>query len=234
MDIFYEPNLPEQGSFFLSKEESHHCIKVLRNKIHESIFVIDGKGRRAQCKIESDSDKNCQVLIEKLEFKSPKTYSIHIALAPTKNIERTEFFLEKAVEMGIDSITMMICKNSERTVVKQERLEKIVLSAVKQSQAFYIPTLHPQVSFKQCIQQLKADQKYIAVCNESAPLFSKQVKPNASLAFLIGPEGDFTSEEIELAIENDFKPLSLGVQRMRVETAALTCCSWSNFINLMG
>lgn len=221
MQLFYEPNIIENGGF-LNQEESNHCVRVLRHTEGDTIHILDGKGTLYETVIEVASHKKCQVKIVSEKREDANSVKCHIAFAPTKNNDRTEWFLEKATEIGIDEVTPIICKNSERKVVKNERLDKILVSAMKQSMDYWKPVLNEQLDFEKFINQEFAGQKYIAHCilNEEPHLFDALQKDVDAL-ILIGPEGDFTQNEVDLALKNGFVPISLGKKRLRTETAAL-------------
>lgn len=225
MNTFF--GIIQNNAAILNEEESLHCVKVLRHKVGDTIRVIDGKGTRAIGKIEAAHAKQCAVSLSNKEtVAKTKPYELCIAIAPTKNIERTEWFTEKAVEIGIDRIAVIRCKNSERTVVKEERLRKVAESAVKQSQQAWLPVVDPLVEFRDFVKNTTADVKLIAHCEEDV---KKQMKdyaaPGKSYVVLIGPEGDFTKEEIRLALDAGYQPLSLGDTRLRTETAGLYACA---------
>ena len=217
----------------LNEDESLHCLKVLRHKVGDVIQVIDGNGTRAIGKIEAAHAKQCAVsLTEKEVITQPRNYKLHIAIAPTKNIERIEWFVEKAVEIGIDEISFIKCKNSERTVIKDDRLKKVAEAAVKQSQQAFIPKLNSLVDFKEFIKNNTSDVKLIAHCEKESKQHIKQyISANKSFTVLIGPEGDFTKEEITLAISSAYLPVALGESRLRTETAGLFACGAFATIN---
>lgn len=217
----------------LNEDESLHCVKVLRHKVGDVIQVIDGNGTRAIGKIEAAHAKQCAVsLTEKEVVTQSRNYKLHIAIAPTKNIERIEWFVEKAVEIGIDEISFIKCKNSERTVIKDDRLKKVAEAAVKQSQQAFIPKLNSLVDYKEFIKNNTSDVKLIAHCEKESKQHIKQyVTTNKSFTILIGPEGDFTKDEIALALSNSYLPVALGESRLRTETAGLFTCGAFASIN---
>ncbi len=231
MNTFF--GIIQDKAAILNEDESLHCVKVLRYKVGDIIQVIDGKGTRAIGKIEAAHAKQCAVsLTEKEIVKQSRNYQLHIAIAPTKNIERIEWFVEKAVEIGIDEISFIKCKNSERTVVKDERILKVAESAVKQSQQAYIPKINPLVDFKEFIKNTITDVKLIAHCEKNAKQHIKQhIEANKSFTILIGPEGDFTRDEITLALSSSYLPVALGDTRLRTETAGLYACGALAIIN---
>jgi 16S rRNA (uracil1498-N3)-methyltransferase len=217
----------------LNEDESLHCVKVLRHKVGDIIQVIDGNGTRAIGKIEAAHAKQCAVsLTEKEVVTQTRNYKLHIAIAPTKNIERIEWFVEKAVEIGIDEISFIKCKNSERTVIKDDRLKKVAEAAVKQSQQAFIPKLNSLIDYKEFIKKTNSDIKLIAHCEKETKQHIKQyITTNKSFTVLIGPEGDFTKDEIALALTSSYLPVALGESRLRTETAGLFACGALASIN---
>lgn len=232
MHLFYTPEI-NSDTFTLNEEESKHCIKVLRLQAGDEINLIDGRGGFYTAVIRDAHPKKTglQVIALQQEF-GKRNHHLHIAIAPTKNIERTEWFLEKATEIGIDEISVIICDRSERKEVKAERLNKVITSAVKQSVTAYHPVLNEAVSFKNFIDRRFTAHKYIAHCIDSHKSFLQEsfVK-HSNYLILIGPEGDFTPAEVEMALQAGFKPITLGNTRLRTETAALEACFEINFLN---
>ena len=217
----------------LSEEESKHAIRVLRLQLHDEVILVDGTGGKYTAQITDANPKKTilQITHSQLEF-GKRNHYLHIAVAPTKNIERLEWFLEKATELGIDAITPIICDRSERKEVKTERLNKIITSAVKQSIKAYHPLVHEAISFKQFMQQGLAGNGFIAHCMEGEkPLLAQLVKPLGHYIILIGPEGDFTPQELALAQAAGYTGISLGEARLRTETAALAACFEINLLN---
>ncbi|GAB1463807.1 16S rRNA (uracil(1498)-N(3))-methyltransferase [Pedobacter sp.] len=233
MHLFYTPDI-NANTYTLNEEESNHCNKVLRLKQGDKVCLIDGVGGLYTAEIAEATKKavHLHILHKQIEF-GKRNHYLHIAIAPTKNIDRLEWFLEKATEIGIDEITPLICDRSERKVVKEERLEKVITSAVKQSLTAYHPVLNTAITFKDFIKQYKADTKLIAHCinDDDKTVISSIVKPHQNYLILIGPEGDFTPVEIELALQNKYKPVTLGNTRLRTETAGLAACFEVNFLN---
>lgn len=226
MQLFYNSEIKNtDSSFVFDKEESKHIVKVLRKKEGDKIFITNGLGFLYISEICLASDKKCEVkILEIQEFEKPK-YNLHIAVAPTKMNDRLEWFLEKATEIGIQEITPIICDHSERKVYKIERGEKIIQSAMKQSNQFYLPKINEPISFKEFISNTSSNNKFIAHCVETERKQLKDcIRPNENYVILIGPEGDFSENEIELALENNFQPVLLGNTRLRTETAALVAC----------
>lgn len=222
MQLFYCPEILED-SHYLNSEESKHCIKVLRKSEGDIITLIDGSGGFYEVKITIASQK--KVLFEVLkEWKEDsRAYNLHIAIAPTKNNDRLEWFLEKATEIGIDEITPIICHHSERKLIKEDRLKRIILSATKQSLKSKVPVLNTAISLKEFLKTKYTASCFIAHCEEQNKTSLQSVVAQNSLV-LIGPEGDFSPTEIGLAIQNDFTPISLGNSRLRTETAGLVAC----------
>lgn len=233
MQLFYNPNINETTeSFSFDKEESKHIIKVMRKKGGDVLFVTNGLGFLFKTEIVLGSDIKCTVKIVSLEKSEKPKYHLHLAVAPTKMIDRYEWFLEKATEMGISEITPIICDHSERKFVKSDRFDKIVQSAMKQSVQFYLPKLNEPITFKEFINQKNEGLLLIAHCEETAKKSLKSiVKPNDSVTLIIGPEGDFSNKEIAQAIENKYTPVTLGTTRLRTETAAIVACHSIVFIN---
>jgi len=232
MHVFYTPDL-SSTSYTLNEEESKHCSKVLRLDVGDQVHLIDGKGGLYKAQILNVGKKNVQLQIEETHFEYGKrNHYLHIAVAPTKNIDRLEWFLEKATEIGIDEITPIICDRSERKVIKQERLEKVITSAVKQSLTAYHPKLNPATAFTELIKKENSSEKFIAHCIDGEKDYIQQlVERHQSYLILIGPEGDFTPAEIAIALQSGYKPVTLGNTRLRTETAALAACFELNFIN---
>ncbi len=229
MELFFTKNI--SGSVaVLEQDEYRHCIKVLRHKTGDVINFIDGKGGLYKGTITAASGNTCTVEItETIKDYPPRSYSLHMAVSPTKNLDRYEWFLEKAVELGLDELTPIIGDHSERRVFKPERAERIFLSAVKQSLKANLPILNPMISAKEFITGTDSFEgvKIIAHCNEGDRkniidiLTESNRTPGKAFLILIGPEGDFSPEEVKLAIAHGFIPATLGESRLRTETAAL-------------
>jgi len=234
MQLFYTPDIDAASStYYLNEEESKHCIKVLRLQTGEQVQLIDGKGNFYAAAIAAAHPKRTQLQIISVERDlNKRNHYLHIAVAPTKNIERLEWFLEKATEIGIDEISLIICQRSERKEAKVDRLNKIITSAIKQSIKAWHPILNEPVVLSKLLSAPFDGQKFIAHC-EPGDKFSleEQVKPLGKYLILIGPEGDFSPKEIEDAFKNDFKAITLGKSRLRTETAALEACFEVNFLN---
>lgn len=231
MHVFYTPDI--QVSNELPEEEAQHCTRVLRLNIGDEITLTDGKGNFYQAEITAATNKRCQVAIKETRYQEPLwPCHLHIAMAPTKNMDRNEWFAEKATEIGLDELTFLNCRFSERKVIKTERISKILVSAIKQSLKTRLPKLNEMTDFHTFIQQDFKGQKFIAHCYEGE---KKQLKealtPGEDALVLIGPEGDFSEEEVQKAIEHGFVPISLGKSRLRTETAALVACHTLNLMN---
>ena len=233
MHIFYTPDITG-NSYTLNEEESKHCVRVLRLPLGSVVNLVDGRGGFYTAEITSDNPKkvSLSILEVKNEFHKRNHY-LHIAVAPTKNIDRIEWFLEKATELGIDEITPIISDRSERRVVKEDRLNKVITSAVKQSIKAYHPKLNDAISYDAFMKIPFEGEKLIAHCidNEEKKYISDLVKPHQKYLILIGPEGDFTPDEVNLALNKGFKALTLGENRLRTETAALAVCFEVNYLN---
>ena len=222
MQLFYCPELVN-GFSHLSSEESNHCIKVLRNQEGDIIHLIDGQGNFYEANITIASQKKVAFEILRTWEETPRSYSLHIAIAPTKNNDRFEWFIEKATEIGVDQITPIICAHSERKVIKNDRMAKIILSATKQSINAKLPILNQAISFNDFIKKDQNSDCFIAHCEQLDKTSLKNlVSINSTI--LIGPEGDFSPKEIDLALKNNFKPISLGNSRLRTETAGIVAC----------
>jgi 16S rRNA (uracil1498-N3)-methyltransferase len=220
MQLFYIQN-PE-SEIILSAEESKHATKVLRKKEGDILNFTDGKGIFYTAEITVADARKCRLKIVSTEQKAKQhNYHFHIAIAPTKNMDRFEWFLEKATEIGIDEITPIICSRSERKVIKTERGNKILLSAMKQSLKYHLPKLNEAISLNDFLKQEFEGTKYIAHCEDGDKLNLKTVSKAEKTLILIGPEGDFSPKEIELALQNQFKAVSLGTSRLRTETAGI-------------
>lgn len=231
MQIFYAPDI--ESTLVLPEEESGHCVRVMRLAEGDEIMITDGKGNFYRASITNAHLKHCQVEItSSWQQEKPWDAYIHIAVAPTKNMDRMEWFAEKATEIGIDEITCLNCRFSERKEVKTARLEKILVSAMKQSQKALLPQLNGMTDFKQFVRQPFNGRKFIAHCEEGEkPLIKSIYRPGENVLILIGPEGDFSPEEIKSAEENGFEAISLGKSRLRTETAALTACHTIHVLN---
>lgn len=233
MNLFYAPELDLQTHYQLTEEESTHCIKVLRMKIGDTLTLTNGAGLFLTGQIIVDHPKHCTLeIIERKLVPAPRNYRLHLAVAPTKNMTRYEWFLEKATEFGIDRITPLICHHSERVHLRHDRLERIIIAAAKQSLSAYVPHLDEPTSFDTFINSCDAQQKFIAYVDDNHQLELKHaVDAGQDVLILIGPEGDFSPTEIELALKAGFKAVSLGKSRLRTETAALAACMTVTLLN---
>ena len=234
MQLFYNQELSATSKqITFDKIESKHIVRVLRKKENDILKITNGKGYLFDAKISFASDKKCTADIISITKKNkPWNYYLHIAIAPTKNNDRIEWFLEKATEIGIDEITPLICSNSERRVVKIKRFEKIIQSAMKQSLKYTLPKINAPKKFDDFINQNLEGTICIAHCEKQEKKSLKSiVKPSEKVTILIGPEGDFSSEEIKKALFKNYSALSLGKRRLRTETAALVAVSGVSFMN---
>lgn len=232
MNLFFAPDIKE-GFYQLPEEESKHIVRVLRMKTGDSIFLTDGLGNLTEASIVDAASKLCTVKTIKTSHAYQKRpFHLHIAMAPTKNIDRFEWFLEKSTEIGIDVITPLICAHSERAHVKTDRLQKVLIAAMKQSLKAYLPKLDKPVEYKQFTQIPFDGEKYIAYCGLDDTAELKNIyRKDAKTLILIGPEGDFSPEEVNLAKKHGFIPITLGKSRLRTETAGIVACTIINFLN---
>lgn len=233
MQLFYNPEIDQLATgFFFNREESKHIIKVMRKQSGDKLFVTNGNGYVFETEITLASDTKCTVAIRKVTKSEAPKYHLHLAVAPTKMNDRYEWFLEKATEFGISEITPLICDRSERKVIKIDRLEKIVQSAMKQSLQSFLPVLNEAVTFSQFISHQRDGQKLIAHCEENQKRALQSVVNNETkITILIGPEGDFSDKEIESALKNGYLAVSLGNTRLRTETAAIAACHTVALLN---
>ena len=233
MQLFYNATINEATeTFSFDREESKHIIKVLRKKDGDILFVTNGLGFLFKTEIVLASDSKCTVQMVSFEKAAAAPFQLHLVVAPTKMNDRYEWFLEKATEIGIQEITPIICDRSERKVINIERFEKIILSAMKQSNELYLPKLNPAISFKEFMKQKNKGLQLIAHCEETDKKTLKSVlQSNTDVTVLIGPEGDFSEKEIALALEQNYIPVSLGNTRLRTETAAVVVCHSVVFFN---
>jgi 16S rRNA (uracil1498-N3)-methyltransferase len=231
MELFFDPEF-ESNQFVLNEIESKHCINVLRNRVGETIRVTDGKGHLFVGKISNPHPKHCQITLEdKITFQ-PQSPQIHIAIAPTKNMDRLEWFLEKTTEIGISEITLLLCQHSERRQIRIDRLEKVIVSAMKQSLKYHLPKLNEPTLFNDFVKSTINGQKFIAHCSDTQRyLLRNQYQKQSDAIILIGPEGDFSNEEITTALNSGFMPVSLGNSRLRTETAGVVACTTFSVIN---
>lgn len=231
MHVFYTPDIKTTNE--LPEEEAQHCTRVLRLNAGDEITLTDGKGCFYKAEISAATNKRCLVNIKETILQEPLwPCHLHIAMAPTKNMDRNEWFAEKATEIGFDELSFLNCRFSERKVIKNERIEKILVSAIKQSLKARLPLLNEMMDFDKFISQDFKGQKFIAHCYEGEkPLLRNILKSGEDALVLIGPEGDFSEEEVSKAIQRGFIPISLGKSRLRTETAALVACHTLNLMN---
>ena len=233
MQLFYNPDIHEAtSSFTFDKEESKHIVKVLRKSVGDVLHITNGLGWMFDAEITNADIKKCQANISNAKQHPKREYKLHLAVAPTKMNDRFEWFLEKATEIGIDAITPILCDHGERKVIKLDRFEKILQSAMKQSLQCYLPTINELTPFNNFVNQDFEGQKHIAHCEDSdRNSLKSQLKPDQDIVILIGPEGDFSVKEIETALQHNFIPVTLGNTRLRTETAAIAACHSVAFVN---
>lgn len=233
MQLFYQPELDQtRQQCAFNKDESRHIVKVLRKKEGDDLLITNGKGLFFTSEIVIANSKQCLVKIVEVREATKLPINLHLAVAPTKMNDRYEWFLEKATEIGISEITPVICEHSERKIIKEERYEKVLQAAMKQSLQAYLPKLNPAIAFSEFIKQTFTGQKFIAHCEETAKESLKNlIQSGIDITILIGPEGDFSVKEIETALQQGFIPVTLGSTRLRTETAAIVACHSVVFIN---
>jgi 16S rRNA (uracil1498-N3)-methyltransferase len=233
MQIFFAPDI-DGNSYTLDENESKHCIRVMRMTAGSPVRVIDGKGNLYEAKVTDPDPRRCSLTVTSIirNFET-RNYNIHIAISPLKNYERFEWFIEKSVEIGVDEITPLICGNTEKPGIKRERINNLIISAMKQSLKSTITILNEPVSFKDFIKTGYSGKKMIAHCHSDkdrkkiGEIYSK----GDDTLILIGPEGDFTTEEIRSAVDAGFNPVHLGKSRLRTETAGIAACHSVYYIN---
>lgn len=232
MNLFYQPRIPD-GVQVLDPDESRHCVKVLRQKQGDTIVVTDGSGFFYDAVITRADAAQCVFDVRERRAAPEKKYSIRIAISPTKNADRMEWFVEKATEIGVDRITLVQCRNSERTNLKTARLVKVAISAMKQSLKATLPRIDEKIFvFDEVVGHSHEQEKCIAYVDAANPLHLRDaVARDRSCIVLIGPEGDFAREELEIATANGFRRVSLGPSRLRTETAGLVACHVLNLVN---
>lgn len=225
MHLFYTPDIKNE-LYTLSEEESKHCTRVLRLNHGDTVYLVDGVGGMYTAIIQDANQKRCQLQIIDKQIEYGKLpYTTHIAVAPTKNMDRMEWFVEKAVEIGVSEITFLLCEHSERRSLRLDRLEKIAVSAMKQSQKGYLPLLNDLTPFHRFIQKSIPESTFIAhLENDATKGIKDYYKSGDPHCILIGPEGDFSSNEIAAAYDAGIRPVTLGQSRLRTETAALVAC----------
>lgn len=226
MQLFYAPDIDNNTiEFTFDKEESKHIVKVLRKLEGSILHITNGKGFLFICEVILASEKKCVVKINESQFTEARNFRIHMVVAPTKMNDRYEWFLEKAAEIGVDEITPIICDHSERKIIKTERFDKILISAMKQSNQMYLPVLNEPVKLTDFLSKEINGQKFIAHCEETDKVELKdRIKTQQNYTLLIGPEGDFSTNEINKALAKGYLPVALGNTRLRTETAAIVGC----------
>jgi 16S rRNA (uracil1498-N3)-methyltransferase len=232
MLLFYQSemrNAALNSINILNEEDSRHCIKVLRKNIGDKIHVVDGVGGLFECEITKAHEKKCELKVLNIvrEFQK-KDIHLHIAIAPTKNADRIEYFIEKCVEIGIDEITLIQTKHSERKHQKTDRLEKIAISAMKQSLKAYLPKINDLTHFEKVIKDVNFEHKFIAHLTADAKPLKSLIEGKSAFFLMIGPEGDFSKEEITFAQKSGFQVVTLGNSRLRTETAGVVACTIIN------
>lgn len=230
MDLYF--GQPTGNKIILDEDESNHLINVKRVRTGELVSVTDGEGYQYKTELFQVDKRLCILNILEKVFTAKKTFQLHLAIAPTKSIDRIEWFLEKATETGIDEISFLVCRHSERKEIKTERLKRVLISSMKQSMKTFLPKINPMVDFKTYVKGNFSAIKLICTMNtEGIERFKNNYSAGNNLNVLIGPEGDFHPEEIILAIQSGYKPTSLGSSRLRTETAAINVCTLFNFMN---
>ena len=229
MPLFYQPLVPE-GIHYLDQEESRHAVKVLRLKDGDPLDLTDGKGNLYRAVVTGQTKSICHFSIKETIGMPRRKHSIHIAIAPTKNMDRMEWFVEKVTEIGIEEISFIHCKNSERATVNMERIARKAVSAMKQSGQAWLPTLHP-IRKMEALTDVPARHKFIAHVDHQNPKHLKEAPPRSQYLVMIGPEGDFTSQELGAAMAKGFGKTSLGPTTLRTETAGLAACLILNMVN---
>ena len=232
MQLFYCPQILRKD-YFLLDEEARHCYKVLRKRAGEVIQITDGQGTFYDGKLTSLSSQKCEFEIINAKSVKKPSFNIHIAIAPTKNIDRTEWFVEKSVEVGIDEISFLQTSYSERKKINTERIRKKTISAIKQSKRACLPKINELQKLTDLLKHPLPEQKFLAhLESDSTPYLMESASKSSHYLVLIGPEGGFSEEEILLVKKNDFQLVKLGDHRLRTETAALVACTTLNMINL--
>lgn len=221
LPYFYIPQLSDEDQLTLPEETSKHCVQVLRMQKDEQLILTDGNGKLLQAVIVEADRKHCIVKKEKLTIAKTKKKNITIAISLLKNTGRFEWFLEKATEIGVSEIIPLVCKRTEKQYFRKDRMEQIVVSAMLQSQQAWLPILHEPVLYNKVVETVQHETRLIAHCEENSKQELSHIKTSADSIILIGPEGDFTHDEIQLALEQKFLPVALGSTRLRTETAGV-------------
>ena len=229
--IFYVPNI--DADLHLPEEESQHAVRVLRLQLGDKIELVDGKGNYYEAVISFPHQKHCGFeIVSKIENYRPLPCRLHIAIAPTKNMDRIEWVAEKVTEIGVSEITPLLCRHSERKVIKTDRLEKILVSAMKQSKKSYLPKLNDMTALSRFVEQHNGTDCYIAHCFDNEKrILAKEYSAGKDATILIGPEGDFDEQEVSLALKKGYVPISLGESRLRTETAGVVACHTIHVVN---
>jgi 16S rRNA (uracil1498-N3)-methyltransferase len=232
MQIFYTPDI-SGIEYCLNEDESKHAIRVLRKDVGDTIYLVDGKGAFFEAVIANAHPKKCRIIVKNVitDFEKRKYY-LHVAISPLKHSERFEWFLEKATEIGIDVITPLLCDRTEKKGFNTDRSNRVIESAMKQSIKAFHPLLNPLTKFSEFIKKAEEEVKMIAACEGERKLIRECYRPGQQILILIGPEGDFTEEEITLSKINNFVPITLGTSRLRTETAGIVACHSVNFLNM--
>lgn len=233
MHIFYVPESPDSGTFKLPKAESHHAVRVLRLGVGDLVSVVNGTGTWLQCTLIHPDSNGCEVEILHIHTNHQTLpYYLHMAIAPTKQIDRFEWFLEKATEIGISEITPIWCDRSERRKAQTERSLRVMVAAMKQSLKAWLPVINEGQNVQSFIRNSTTGDRAIAHCQETERYrLSDYWQHSKNMVILIGPEGDFSPEEIHLAIQAGFRPVSLGISRLRTETAGIVACHTAALLN---
>ena len=232
MNLFYTPDITGDD-YVLSPEESKHCLRVLRMAEGEELVLVDGHGGWHEGVIVRADAKGCRVrVLRKQEHYGVRPFRLHLAVAPTKNADRMEWLVEKCREFGIEAITLLETVHSERRTVRLERLEKVAIAAMKQSQKAYLPEIRPVTKFRDLVERCAEQRRLIAHCHAGEKLrLDEAYAPGEDVVVLIGPEGDFSEEEVAFAQAHGFEAVTLGMSRLRTETAGMAACHAINFIN---
>ncbi len=230
MIYFYHPDIND-GSLELPEDEHQHCSRVLRKSAGDEVGIFDGRGGEFHVRLTEVSKKKTQFEIIERKKMDRKPFYNHIAIAPTKNTDRIEWFVEKACELGVDEISFILTKNCERNKLRIDRLEKKAVSALKQSKNGYLTKINELIKIKDFISKAQADSKHIAVVEQGLPYYGTLIEKHANILTLIGPEGDFTAQESELAEASGFQKVSLSKSVLRTETAGLMASHFVNMVN---
>ncbi|MCU4164910.1 16S rRNA (uracil(1498)-N(3))-methyltransferase [Carboxylicivirga caseinilyticus] len=230
MELFYDPSF--KGDGILCESESKHCINVLRHKAGDIITIANGKGQYFEGTIINAHPKKCKIGSVKTINHTEPEFKVHLAVAPTKSMDRFEWLIEKAVELGVDEITPLLCSHSERKKLRIDRIERIAISAMKQSLKAYMPKVNELTTFTKFIESTPAPQTYLAHCyDDEKQLLKDAYQLNSDAVLCIGPEGDFSPEEVKMAKNRGCHMVSLGTSRLRTETAGLAACHTIHLLN---